>query len=55
MVDGYLPRLAKRLSGHGGPGVEDDEEHQKGEGKKKVGLGFEGESVEGTPKETLGE
>ena len=55
MVDGYLPRPAKRLSGHGGPGVENDGEYQKGEGKKKVGLVFEGETVEGTPEESLGE
>jgi len=54
-VDGYLPRQEKCLPEHGGPGVEDGEEHRKGEGKKKVGLGSEGETVEGTLKETLGE
>ena len=54
-MDGSLPRQEKGLPEHGGPGVVDGEEHQKGEGKKKVGLGFEGETGEGTLKETLGE
>ena len=54
-MDGCLPRQEQRLPEHGGPGVEDGEGHQKGEGKKKVGLGFEGETMKGTLEETLGE
>jgi hypothetical protein len=54
-VGGCLPRKEQRLPDHGGLGVEDVEGHQEGEGKKKVGLGFEGETLEGTLEENLGE